>query len=146
VVLAWALNCFDLPKYDEMIDPQAVVNSLSFLNNEAKKLLTSPNLRTSDEFAQYAARMFALHWRLREFHLNSNKMDFQNFAKEAWFGPLDIEGLRLIDNDLAIGQYEISQAPDEDFWKCMSIANERHQAANWLIGYEEIYSEVDTGT
>lgn len=146
VVLAWALNCFDLPAYDELVDPQAVVNSLHFLNSGAAELLASPNLRATNELEQYAERMFALHWRLREYHLHPGKLDFQKFAQEAWFGPLDVSGLRFIDQDLAIGQNEISQTSDEDFRQCMSITSERHQAANWLVGDDQTYSEVDTGT
>lgn len=145
-VLAWALNCFDLPAYDEMVDPQAVVNRLYFLDEGAEELLISPNLRASNELEQYAERMFALHWRLQEFRLNPKKMNFRQFAEEAWFGPLDVSGLRFINNDLAIGHSELSIATSQDIQKCVSITIERHQAANWLIGYDEIYSEVDTST
>jgi len=52
----------------------------------------------------------------------------------------------IIDHDLALGETEISQAADEEFRKCLRITNERHQTANWLIGYDEIYSKVATST
>ena len=90
--------------------------------------------------------MFALHWRLRQFYLKLDKMDFKQFAKEAWFGPLDISGLRFIDNDLALGETGISQAAGEEFRKCLRITSERHQTANWLIGSDKIYSKVATST
>jgi hypothetical protein len=146
VVLAWALNCLNLPDYDELSDPRAVADSLYFLSNEIENLLTAPTLRGKNELEQYAERMVALHWRLRQFYLKPEKMNFKQFAKEAWFGPLDISGLRFIDNDLALGETEISQTADEEFRKCLRITSERHQTANWLIGYDEIYSKVATNT
>jgi hypothetical protein len=116
------------------------------LNLEISLLLIAPTLRVKNELEQYAKRMFALHWRLRQFYLEPDKLDFKQFAKEAWFGPLDISGLRFIDNDLALGVTEISQAAGEEFRKCLRITKERHQSANWLIGYDEIYSKVATNT
>lgn len=146
VVLAWALNRFDKLPYDELADPKAVSDSLYFLRDEAESLLTTPQLRAKDELEQYAEQMFALHWRLREFSLNPRKIDFRQVAKETWFGPLEVSELRFIDDDLAVGDTEISKASEEEIWTCVSIASERHQAANWLIGSQEIYSEVDTST
>jgi hypothetical protein len=73
-------------------------------------------------------------------------MDFRDFGQTAWFGPFDLSSLRLIANDLAIGDYEISKAPPDVFQGALSSAQERHLAINWLCGYSPIYSETDTST
>jgi hypothetical protein len=48
--------------------------------------------------------------------------------------------------DLAIGDRPITEADPAEVRRCQSIAMERHQAANWLLGDAEIYSEADTST
>ena len=74
-------------------------------------------------------------------------MDFVEFAKKSWFGPLELHGLRFVENDLAIGDKPIKYRASEESWQeCLSIAQERHRAANWLYGQAEIYSEVTTDT
>jgi hypothetical protein len=145
-ILAWALKKIDLPLQDEMVDSPAIAYSLGFLNDEAETVLNNPELRSGEELSRLAELMFAFHWRMRQFSLDQAAMNFVEFARECWFGPLEIEGLRCIDNDLAIGDKPISQASEEAWRTCFSIAQERHLAANWLTGGEEIYSEVATDT
>ncbi len=147
VVLAWALQRSDLPPHDQLSQPRAVADSLGFLSDTSPEVLAAPTLRSSTELSKFSEVMFSLHWRLRNFaHIESKKMDFAKFAKEAWFGPLTIDGLPLINGDLAICGKEIGRALSEDLQKCQSITMDRHQAANWLIGMDETYSEVDTST
>ena len=52
----------------------------------------------------------------------------------------------IIDHDLALSETEISQAAGEEFRKYLRLTSERHQTANWLIGYDKIYSKVATST
>ena len=73
-------------------------------------------------------------------------MDFAEFAKTAWFGPLPVGGLRLVAGDLEVRGLPVWEAPEEDWREVLSIARERQQAANWLMGQEEIYSEVTCDT
>lgn len=146
-VLAWALQKYELPAYDEFVTPTEIADSLYFLEDRARELLEAPRLREASEIHQFGELMFSLHWRLRDFmQIDPKPMDFQKVAREAWFGPLEIRGLRLINGDLAMGNEAISTATDEVRFKCIGIACERHQAVNWLLGHDEIYSEVTTDT
>jgi hypothetical protein len=146
-VLAWALGRHELSAYDEGEDPPPLTDSLGFLNeDDAPALLASPRLRPAAEIEAYAASVLTLHWRLRDFGLRPQPMDFAKFVREAKWGPLTLEGLRLADGDLAIGANPIAKAPADHVRYCQSIAQERHRAANWLLGYESVYSEVDTST
>lgn len=73
-------------------------------------------------------------------------MDFDAFARTAWFGPLNIDGIALANSDLSIGGVSIAQAPEDQIRMATSTAMERHRAFNWLLGYDAIYSEVDIST
>lgn len=145
-VLAWALARNELPAHDVMVDPSAAANSVLFLAEDALDRRHELRLRSADELAKLSAVQLALHWRLREFSLRATPLDFRKFVETAWFGPLSIEGVELAENDLAIDGVPLSKAPVDRFQQCRSIAMERHQAINWLSGWDEIYSEVDTST
>jgi len=58
----------------------------------------------------------------------------------------DISTARFCNDDLAIGDTPIGNAPEEEFRKALSTANERHLAINWLVDGGEIYSETDAST
>lgn len=145
-VIAWALQRYELPAHDTCVDPQAVTNALGFLQPNALALFSDTSLRSAAEIQLYAQRAFVTHWRLRQFSLTPAHMDFADFARTAWFGPFDIEGVALADGDLSIGGAPIAKAPGDALQIASSIALERHRAFNWLIGYDEVYSEVDTST
>ncbi len=146
-VLAWALQRFDLPEYDQQIVAADVTDTLGFLDNEeAQKMLRTTVLRNTTELNQYAELMFSLHWRLRDYSLTPRPMDFQKVAKEAWFGPLEIRGLRFADQDLVIGEQSISKVAEQKRKECLGITTERHRAINWLLGNDETYSQVTTDT
>jgi hypothetical protein len=145
VVLAWALGSHDLPAHDESVHPEEVADILGFLD-AAPSALGMPTLRPQSELQRCSDLFLALHWRLREFSLSRKPIDFVSSARTAWFGPLDIGELRLVEGDLAVGYLPVSAAPEAEFSRCLSIAMERHQAVNWLRGYAEVYSEVSTNT
>jgi hypothetical protein len=73
-------------------------------------------------------------------------MHFVKFARDCSFGPLDIAGVPLIDGDLAIAGKRIEQAVPNAFASAHSAAQERHQAANWLLRGPERYSEASVAT
>jgi hypothetical protein len=147
VVLAWALNRFALSPYDQMVDPGKLLPAVGILNLElAQALLAEPALRPAAELEAYAREILGLHWRLRDFTLRPQAMDFRHFAENAWFGKMPLDNVRLIDGDLALQEFAIAQAPRELFSACMSAAQERHRAINWLQGWNEVYSDVDTST
>lgn len=146
-VLAWALNRYALPPYDQTVDPGKLLPSVAILNVEqARALLAEPALRPASDLAAYGTAILGLHWRLRDFTIRPEAMNFAEFAENAWFGKLPLDNIRLADGDLALQEYAISKAPRELFSACMSAAQERHKAINWLHGYDETYSEVDTST
>jgi len=145
VVLAWALGSHDLPAHDESVHPKEVSDILGFLD-AGPSALGKPTLRPQSELQRCSDLFLALHWRLREFSLSRKPIDFASLARSAWFGRLEIGGLRFVEGDLAIGYLPVGAAPEAEFSRCLSIAMERHQAVNWLRGYAEVYSEVPTNT
>jgi hypothetical protein len=148
-VLAWALGRFDLPVYDELVAPQALalIRSLGFPDVEtARALVARPLLRPPAELEALRKQMLGLHWRLRDFTVRPQALDFQAFARDCWFGPMDLRPFRLIDGDLALGDHAIGDAPEELFGSALSAAMERHKAINWLTGGGDVYSKTDTST
>lgn len=145
-VLAWAIGLYELPAYDMPADPDLLTKNLAIAGDGISDLISSAQLRDYEQLLVFANQMFSLHWRLVNFRLHPQKMDFATFAREAWFGPLDISTLRLVDNDLALGEAEIAGASQEMFDLCSDIGMERHRAANWLTGDHVVYSKVDIST
>jgi hypothetical protein len=113
----------------------------------AINLLDQPTLRSMEEILEGGARAFANHWRMRQFTMvDPSPLDFEEFARTAWFGPLNIKGVRLVERDLAVGPKAISKARRDNVAMVSSAAMERYLAFNWLVGQSEIYSDTDTST
>ena len=148
VVLAWALGLCELPAYDAVVDTDQLLATLGFPNepDRARALLETPVLKSPNALKAYQEQAFALHWRLVDFRVNPQAMDFAKMKEECWFGPLDLSWATLAENDLAIQGEAISRANADAVGTVASIANERHRAANWLIGYASVYSETDVNT
>jgi hypothetical protein len=147
VVLAWALRRFEIPPHDQLVVPMQVWRSLGALKGDAAKaLLANPALRPPAEIGALRNRLFALHWRLRNFRLRPEVMDFAEFARTCWFGPLDISDLPLIEGDLGLRGERLDRAAPDVFSCAHSAAQERHQAANWLWEGPERYSEASVAT
>ena len=142
-VLAWALNLVEQAPYDEQVDTGLLLDTLY---QAANSILESPSVRAEEEIDEYGEQIFALHWRLVEFTLNSEVMDFAEIIQQPWIGLRDLTAFHLVDGDLAIGGQRIDEAPANMFSQTMSITMERHQAINWLLGHNPIYSEIDTST
>jgi hypothetical protein len=147
VVLAWALGRMELPPHDGLVAPNALWDSLGYLDaSSARELLENPRIRKRGAIAALRNRLFAVHWRLRNFHLDRTVMDFAEFARTCWFGPLDIEGLPLVDGDLGLRGQRLDRASPEIFGTAHSTAQERHLAANWLLDGPEQYSQASVAT
>jgi hypothetical protein len=147
VVLAWALGRFEIPPHDQLVEMNPLWDSLGWLDVAAtKELLAGAALRPRAEIAALRNLLFALHWRLRNFRLKPEVMDFAEFGRTCWFGALDISGLPLVDGDLALRGQRIDRADPEVFSIAQSAAQERHQAANWLWEGPERYSEASVAT
>jgi hypothetical protein len=147
VVLAWALGRFLVPPHDKLVSPHPLLASLGVLNvPAAKALLTNPTLRPRSELGKLRTRLFTLQWRLRNYGIRPNAMDFIEFAKTAWFGPLDLTGLPLVKGDLAVAGKRIDRAEPIELEKANSAAHERHLAINWIWEGPPKYSEARTDT
>jgi hypothetical protein len=148
-MLAWALRLFDWPAYDQQVDPGKLLPAVAILNaDRARAILDAPSLRPSEELRARQNQLFAFHWRVRDFGHKRKPLDFVEFARTAWFGPLDVTDLRIAPGgDLLIGDQPISQASPGLVGALMSTAQERHLALNWLNGgSSETYSETDVHT
>lgn len=145
-VLGWALGRYELPPYDMQAEGRAVSLALGFRGEQAHTVLASPKVRPRDELSALSARLFTLHWRLRQFSLDKATIDFPAVARRAWFGPLRIDGLRLREGDLDLRGVPVSRAPEAVWREVLSIARERRQAANWLEGENPAYSRVTCDT
>jgi hypothetical protein len=147
VVLASALGRFQLPAHDKLVEFRPMWQSLGLFDAAtAKGLIANPSLKSRAEIATLRNRLFAIHWRLRNFNIDRKAMNFDEFAKTCWFGPLDITGLPLVEGDLAIHGRRIDRVSPGGFGAAHSAARERHQAANWLMDGPEIYSKASVAT
>jgi hypothetical protein len=90
--------------------------------------------------------LFALHWRLRNFRIDQAPIDFVEYARTCWFGPLNLTGLPLIKGDLGLRGRRIDRASPDVLLSAESAARERHHAANWLWEGPERYSEASEAT
>jgi hypothetical protein len=136
----------DLPAYDKRADPYPIAQALGFREERPNSALFAPRLRSPDEISALADTLFSLHWRLRQYSLDKKPMDFGEFARTAWFGPLSLVGLRLISHDIEVRGVPLWDAPEDDWREVLSITRERQQAANWLTGQELVYSQVTCDT
>lgn len=146
-VLAWALGLCEMPPDDELVVPMELYGSLGFLDTEAARaILASPELRPAAELEEMRIHLLMLHWRIRDYSIKPEAMDFVAFSQNCWIGSFDISRFRIIDRDLAVGDTALHDADDERKSIVASLAMERHLAINWLSGYSAVYSETDTGT
>jgi hypothetical protein len=146
VVLAWALGCAGLPRHDEQCKPSDVANGFGFLSDRSETPLAAPRLRDCAEIEHWADTYLTLHWRLRQFSLDRRGMDFADFVSRCTWGPLTVEDLELIEGDLAIRGERIDLASEDECRTALGIARERHQAFNWLLGDDPVYSRITTDT
>ncbi|MBB1473743.1 DUF4272 domain-containing protein [Luteimonas sp. MC1782] len=145
-VLAWAMDLQPGLAHDRLVDPVAAAEVVGFLHDTPLDRDPAPQLRGERALDTFAAQQLALHWRLRDWQLHPQPMDFAAFVRECSWASLDVDESALLDGDLAIEGVRIDQADDEQLQRCLSIAGERHQAANWLLGGDPLYSNVDTST
>lgn len=73
-VLAWALNLIEQPLYDESVDTGLLLHTLYV---SAQEIIKAPNLRTELEILSYHNQLWSLHWRLRDYSVSSEIMDFK---------------------------------------------------------------------
>lgn len=145
-VLAWALELQPALGHDRLVDPVAAAATVGFLDDAPLARDPAPQLRGERAIDTFAARQLALHWRLRDWQLRPEPMDFAGFVRQCDWATLDVDDGVLLDGDLTIEGIRIDAADGAQLQRCLSIAGERHQAANWLLGGDPVYSNVDTST
>lgn len=146
LVLAWALGRSELVRYDQVCDSAQVASELGFLHERPETALAKPALRDRGEISRWRDTYLTVHWRLREYQLHAEPIDFPDVV--SWFnrGPLRLDGLDLVDGDLAICGRRIDRVSFDEFAQTFSIVIERHKAFNWLLGAARVYSAVSTDT
>lgn len=146
-VLAWSLGLHPLPAYDELVIPGELYESIGIFDADAAiELNEKVELRSKEELQTMHDHLLAFHWRIRDFSLRPNLMDFAEFSKTCWFGSFDVSRFRLIQGDLAIGDRPLTQTEPDELGRISSLAVERHTAINWLRGESALYSQVETHT
>ncbi len=146
VVLGWVLGCTELPQFYLECDPTSVAHALGFLEERSATVLNEPRLRMSGEITEFEETYLTLHWRLRQFTIDSLAMDFSAYGSSCNWGPLRLDKIELLDGDLSVGGTRIDCLGQAQFRQALSVVQERHRAFNWLIGWDSVYSEVTTDT
>ncbi len=146
VALAWALDFADLPPVQLECEPSEIAACLGFLNDRHHTPLDCPRLRDWAEVETWADTYLTLHWRLRQFSVEPRPMDFVRYVSACTWGPLRLDHLQIVDSDLAIDGARIDKVEDAKYRRVLGITQERHQAFNWLLGFEPVYSQVTTDT
>lgn len=142
LILAWSLGLTSLPEYDQ----EGNIQDLRSITEAVEDGTATLALRSRTEIEKLDAQLLAIHWRVRQFYLKREAMDFAAFAPTAWFGPLDLTLARLTNNDLDIHGTAISECEEESWRRVSGLMEERRKALSWLLGGSAIYSECDTGT
>lgn len=146
VVLAWALACTELPPVSVECEPSDVACGMGFLDERQQTALHDPRLRNYAEIEAWADTYLTLHWRLRQFSLEPAPMDFVAYVNACTWASLRLDHLEIVEDDLAIRGVRIDRVQQEAYRRTLSITQERHQAFNWLLGFEALYSDVTTDT
>jgi hypothetical protein len=144
--LAWVLGYAELPPVHLQCEPEDTANSMGFLDARESTPLHKPHLRDSLEIDRRRDTYLTLHWRLRQQSIHPGPMDLVAYVRECTWGALRLDELEILDNDLAIGGVKIDKLKNAKYREVVSITQVRHQALNWLEGFEQIYSQVTTDT
>ena len=147
-VLAWALGWIpEIPLHDEASDLLIIAPDHPYPGGTESPALQEPKLvRTVEELYWAQRRLLAIHWRMRQMMVETTPVDWISFAEDNWFGGFDPAGLPSLEGDLAVSGEPAYRADPDRLAEARSIAMERHQAINWLIGFDPIYSLVDVST
>lgn len=133
-VLAWSLGLVDLPPPDQVSDPGVVFAAIGLAAVDATEdAIGRASARADAAIEVLRRQLLTVHWRLVEHRLRPGPIDLAAVATQHSWGPLTVEGLPLVDGDLAIGGRPVAEADPEDVGRATSIAMERHRAVNWLV-------------
>jgi hypothetical protein len=144
--LAWVLHCSELPMPHTQCDAPEVADTLGFLCGLSETPLFSPKVRNGDEIDRLRDTYLTLHWRLRQFSVDSEQIDLLNYVRNCKWADMRVDELEIVEGDLGIAGISLKKVKYERFREVLSITQVRHQALNWLLGFEQLYSQVTTDT
>lgn len=147
-VLLWALRRLEIPRFDQLVDPQQIWQAINIYDAAgASEILSHATLRTPDELSAYRTHATMANWRLRNYRVRPGAVDFVEMSRGCWIGRFDISRFAIVNSDLAIDGVPIDHADPGRVATCEGIADERHLAINWLSGWNSpSYSATDTST
>jgi hypothetical protein len=149
VVLAWALGRAALPPFWEQANAGQISGALGMLRPGTNASLSKAVLRDSAEIERQAKTCLTVHWRLVEHRLRPFQIDFAARVHNFEISPLPfltLDGVPLLDGDMAIDNAPILRIPPARLRETTSIVFERHRAFNWLLGVEKLYSQIRADT
>lgn len=148
LALLWALGITDaLPALDPGRQPFDTVTEFQVPGpGPFDGSRPEPSLRPAAEIEREWRRQQALDWRLADLRVSRRHVDFAAWARDTWFGAVELDGIPLIDGDLAVGGTPVSELDDRSAWWLWRQTAERHRALNWLIGANPVYGAVGTPT
>ncbi len=145
VILAWALHHAELPTYDQLVETDALLSTLSLLDAPmSRHKLAFPELRSEDELCGYDDHIWTLDWRMVEYRLRPQPIEYAKV--DFGWGNFDLSWATLIDGDLALQGTPICKADTGLVSMVSSAALERHKASNFLRGHAELYSDITADT
>jgi hypothetical protein len=147
-VMAWALGKAPLPPFDTRCQGAPVGSALGLFQHESREVLRAATLRDPSEIERQALTYEILSWRLQQFFEARQRVDLASRLK-ATNGPHTIphaiiDGLALLDGDLAVDGAPLIEISEERLSEVSSIVRERYKAFRWLLGYEKNYAPVAT--
>lgn len=145
-VLAWALGRGPLPPLLQQCATDDTFSAIGLTHPLQDTALAAPHLRTEEELDRCSNTYITLHWRLREFSLRPKRMDFVQFVEQCQWAEMRLDGLEIIENDLAIDGVPIDRLQQRRLHELLGILHERRVALEWLSGFEPLYSDVTADT
>jgi hypothetical protein len=145
-ILSWALRRGEFPPHDHKVDPVAVTNDLDFLHPDAEKHLQAPTLRETAEVEAAREWFYDLHCTLRGFLFHSGNGCLANWIGQ-YLAVLAVDPRAVQQgNSLLYGGRPLRESERDRLQKWEWIICERHRAAIWLVGEDQLYTEllVDT--
>lgn len=104
------------------------------------RALANPVLRSPEELQWLRRRLVTVHWRLRDLFVKDRAMDLEAMVRSAPPGIFNLEGIPLVDGDLAIGGVPLIRVDPREVQERLNAAEERLRAIHWLLGQHPLYS------
>lgn len=145
-VMLWALGKSEMEPTFAQWHPKLVGGGMGFLSAREQTVLVAPKLRGANEIGQMLSRYLTAHWRLREYQLRPQRIDFEAFVRDSNWGPLSLDGLDLEESELVVYGSRIDGFTPKELLSELGVVAERHRALKWLAGSEQRYSEVMAST